>query len=339
MGNESLIADIARLLPAEVVASGALALEPCGGGGNNRVFAFRAGSRQLVAKWYFNHHSDTRDRLGAEYAFLTYAERAGITCVPRPVARDPDRHLAIYEHIPGRRLAAADVDAATIDQAIGFLLQLNRSDHVPLAESLPDASEAAFTVAGHIALVDGRISRLRSIGSESTVDRDAARYVHTLEQTWASIVGGLLRRLEACGEPPDRPVAQRCVSPSDFGFHNALLGPDGRVRFLDFEYAGWDDPAKTAGDFFCQPAVPVPMQHFDRFLQAALGFSPHADALAARARLLLPVFQIKWCCIMLNVFVPDAARRRRFADPSTDRQEHKRLQLEKARSLLDSIVC
>ncbi len=28
------------------------------------------------------------------------------------------------------------------------------------------------------------------------------------------------------------------ASPSDYGFHNALAGPDGVLRFLDFEYAG-----------------------------------------------------------------------------------------------------
>ena len=48
----------------------------------------------------------------------------------------------------------------------------------------------------------------------------------------------------------------RCLSPSDFGFHNALLRgrpgvPGARDWvFLDFEYFGWDDPAKTV-PIFC----------------------------------------------------------------------------------------
>ena len=52
--------------------------------------------------------------------------------------------------------------------------------------------------------------------------------------------------------------ADRVVSPSDFGFHNALRTEDGRLAFLDFEYAGWDDPAKLVCDFELQPAVPAP---------------------------------------------------------------------------------
>ena len=35
-----------------------------------------------------------------------------------------------------------------------------------------------------------------------------------------------------------------------------LAGRDGRLWFIDFEYAGWDDPAKTVCDFFCQPGLP-----------------------------------------------------------------------------------
>ena len=42
--------------------------------------------------------------------------------------------------------------------------------------------------------------------------------------------------------------AERTLSPSDFGFHNALKRSDGRIVFLDFEYFGWDDPAKMTAE-------------------------------------------------------------------------------------------
>jgi hypothetical protein len=50
-------------------------LVPCGAGGNNRVFLVAAGARKVIAKWYFSHASDKRDRLGTEFGFLTYANR------------------------------------------------------------------------------------------------------------------------------------------------------------------------------------------------------------------------------------------------------------------------
>ena len=36
---------------------------------------------------------------------------------------------------------------------------------------------------------------------------------------------------------------QCCILPGDFGFHNAIRTTKG-VKFIDFEFAGWDDPAK-----------------------------------------------------------------------------------------------
>ena len=40
-----------------------------------------------------------------------------------------------------------------------------------------------------------------------------------------------------------------CVSPSDFGFQNTLISKN-IVYFIDFEYAGLDDPVKCILDFF-----------------------------------------------------------------------------------------
>ena len=70
----------------------------------------------------------------------------------------------------------------------------------------------------------------------------------------------------------------RCLSPSDFGFHNAIRRASGELCFIDFEYAGQDDPAKMACDFLCQPEVPVPDACRERFLDAALAAEAAADA-------------------------------------------------------------
>jgi hypothetical protein len=128
------------------------------------------------------------------------------------------------------------------------------------------------------------------------------------------------------------PSAARCLSPSDFGFHNALLTADG-LKFFDFEYAGWDDPAKLCCDFFCQPQLPVALTHWELFvngLAVALG----AKDLPARARLLVPAYQIKWCCIMLNEFLRGEQSRREFALGGGAAEERKRIQLDKAQAAL-----
>jgi hypothetical protein len=111
---------------------------------------------------------------------------------------------------------------------------------------------------------------------------------------------------------PAMSLGAQILSPSDFGFHNTLV-QDGRLSFVDFEYAGWDDAAKLACDFICQPELPVTAAQGEQFvaeLQAAL---PGLDALAERVAQLLPVHRLKWCCILLNEFRPEFRQRRAHA--------------------------
>ncbi|MCK5230046.1 MAG: hypothetical protein KAR13_07260, partial [Desulfobulbaceae bacterium] len=124
-----------------------------------------------------------------------------------------------------------------------------------------------------------------------------------------------------------------CLSPSDFGFHNFLLVEDGSLRFIDFEYAGWDDPAKLACDFCSQPELPVPPALAQFFIEGLSAVSSEPDSLKLRINLLLPVYRIKWCFIILNDFLPESDRRRAFAgSDSPDRR--RRIQLQKAEKYL-----
>src|SRR5207244_2165634 len=106
---------------------------------------------------------------------------------------------------------------------------------------------------------------------------------------------------------------QRTLSPSDFGFHNALKKKDGTIVFLDFEYFGWDDPAKMISDFILHPAMHLSedlKKYFVRGMQKI--FLPQED-LRARLRIVYPLFAMKWCLIFLNEFCSPDFSRRRFA--------------------------
>jgi hypothetical protein len=337
MQPEALSAALSALLGLQQDDRDRLTAVPFTASGNNRVFAVAVGERRYAAKVYFRHPADKRDRLQAEYAFLICATRAGIQCVPKPVICDPVNGIGVYEYIEGRKLEATEIDAACIDQAAQFILQLNQKSAHDAGRDLPNASEACFSINEHFAMVDGRIARLAGVSEADPLDREAREFVAALTARWQKAKVDILRGAQAVDINPAETLVERCISPSDFGFHNALATHDRGIRFIDFEYAGWDDPAKLAGDFFSHPAVAVDAAHFDRFVETAMAYSAKPAVLAARARILLPVFQTKWCCIILNEFLPDSAQRRRFADPSRDVASRKREQLSKAVSLFERI--
>jgi hypothetical protein len=183
--------------------------------------------------------------------------------------------------------------------------------------------------------VDRRVARLGDIDTASPLGREAAELVaRRVAPAWDRVGDSVLA---AAGTAADEPLApaDRCLSPSDFGFHNAIRAADGRLRFLDFEYAGWDDPAKMACDFFCQPAVPVPRPHLGPFVESLADLWDDAAGFRRRVDVLLPVYELKWCCIMLNEFLPAADSRRTFAGAVADRESRRTAQLAKVEALLD----
>lgn len=329
---------VAELLACAGYPDDGAAVEGCPGGGNNRVYLIRTRAARFIVKWYFRHRDDARDRLGAEFRFLQYAFEVGCRQVPRPLAALPREGLALYEFVEGRKLALHEIQPGHVRQAASFLAALNDRGRPVSGADLPEASEARFSLDAHIALVNMRVDRLEAIDGAAPEDIAAKALV--------AEIGGLLdRRADAIREAAlsfgldptaDLPESMRCVSPSDFGFHNALLRPSGELCFLDFEYAGRDDPAKMINDFFWQPAIPPPLQHYDSFLERCVAYAEDPQWLALRVRTLRPLFGLKWCCILLNEFLPAAAQRRRFAGLDLDLATRKQAQLAKVRRLIDS---
>ncbi|MEY2498947.1 MAG: hypothetical protein QOD12_2503 [Verrucomicrobiota bacterium] len=301
-------------------------LEPLGVTGNNHVLLGEAADRTFLVKQYFQHPDDPRNRFETERAFYTFLREANVRSVPEPLAWYPEGRLALLEYVGGEKPAAATLEL--VQEAARFLIEMNRHRGASSANSLPLASEACFSVAEHLATVDRRIERLRKIAPESSRHEAAMAFVREqLVPAWLA----LREKTERTASGKDRTLAQseRCISPSDFGFHNTIRSGDGRLRFFDFEYAGWDDPAKTVCDFFCQPAVPVPNEWLPGVvaqLRAVFG----DDDLAERVALLLPLFQTKWCCIMLNDFLPAGNQRRAFSNPDVRDESRWDKQLEKA---------
>ncbi|HTB62727.1 MAG TPA: aminoglycoside phosphotransferase family protein, partial [Opitutales bacterium] len=292
-------------------AENALSVSAVHGGANNRVWRVDVSDGPFLLKQYYHAPAPARDRFSSERAFYDFAHNRVAKIIPLALNWKTASQAALFSFIAGRKLLPTEVTHNRVAQALDFYRRLN----CPLPNpppSLPDAAEACFSVADHLALVEKRVQRLLTIpitAADSLEDETRNFVMNELAPAWRVIektVRAQIRPLD------DAPVA-RCISPSDFGFHNALLEESGRLRFFDFEYAGWDDPAKTIGDFLCQPDIPIGNEFREQVLETVAGIFPNDKSLPERARALLPVYQIKWCCIMLNEFLPANQERRTFS--------------------------
>jgi hypothetical protein len=320
---------------------GAWSVQPLSGGANNRVFRIHVSGTSVLLKAYFQHRDDPRDRLGTEFAFARFAWDNGIRCLPQPLAYDPQHALGLYEFVEGRPVLSHELTAGMIHQALNFYCALNRHKQLAPARALPIASEACFSLAEHLQCVERRLHKLRQIDATPGINRDATHFIqHELLEAWREVTDAVRQRTGALGVTLEEPIAQqdRRLSPADFGFHNALVHDTDQLRFIDFEYAGWDDPAKIVCDFLCQPAVPVPLDYYDMCVKTVVADLSEPDMYVQRIALVLPVHQIKWCCILLNAFLPLGHARHHFARPTVDQDTQKAAQLEKARHTLQRLT-
>ncbi len=337
MEREKVVLNIDNLkgpvssLLSKIGLHGDFEMHPLRGGANNRVFRIDANSSQFCLKAYFQHPDDPRDRLDAEFSFAGFAWKKGIRSIPQPLACEKEKRIALYKFIPGERLNSEEITQDMVRQALQFYNNLNKQKEQPEANLLPMASESCFSIDTHLERVNSRINKLLELNDPSPIGKEAAQFIHNdLFEMWNDVLESVKQKGDRLNlkleEELDR--SDWCLSPSDFGFHNVILADDGKLYFLDFEYAGWDDPAKMVCDFFCQPALPVPFDYYNYFLSEVQASLNNPEYFRQRADILLPVYRIKWCCIMLNEFLPVENERRKYALNYKDNRE---MQLNKAK--------
>jgi len=308
-------------------------------GKNSRVFKLGLPDNSFrILKFYFSHASDKRDRLGVEYQALQFLKEAGVNCVPTPLAKNDEHRAALYSYLPGASKEKSSINEDDLDTALAFVGELHRLSRLPSAKSLPDASEATFSFGELFESIDERVGKLESIQDVIPSYRDAfAEYLKRLRTFFNEIRFAVETNLKE-DDKGDLVTSQRTLSPSDFGFHNALF-ERGTWSFLDFEYFGWDDPGKLISDFILHPAMGLsePLQKY--FVRKAVAIFEGGDGLGTRLPYLHSLYGIKWCAIILNEFVPEYRARRGFAAWSPDDLERVLdTQLTKAKMLLDTLI-
>ncbi|HEY9753509.1 MAG TPA: phosphotransferase, partial [Coleofasciculaceae cyanobacterium] len=225
---ESLLADFGLVAPQ---------LERIRAGRNSRVWRVDCPGGTYILKEYFRHPGDPRDRLATEYGFLTFLQAQGVTIVPQPLGRDVEGKAALYSYLPGVPVAAIQPDH--IQQSARFIHQINQRREGAAAQSLPEASEACFSLEEHLQRVKLRLQGLQVALVDLTNPWYVAANQLLSEQLWPTYqrLEQQIRSNHSAAElSRNLDSGQRILSPSDFGFHN-MLEAEGHLYFLDFEYA------------------------------------------------------------------------------------------------------
>jgi Ser/Thr protein kinase RdoA (MazF antagonist) len=310
-----------KALAEALVGGPVTALAPVRGGGNNRVFRVEAGGGTYALKFYPPQSADRRDRLGQEWQALTFLRHHGIAAVPLPLACDAASHAALYEWIEG---APPTDRAAAIAAMAAFFARVQ--DLRPAGGGIGFGSTPVLCPAQAVEQFEDRLEALAEAPGDVADHLDAVR---------DAAARAALRARAGLGDAFHLPLERsaQVLSPSDFGLHNMLVEPGGRIRFLDFEYFGWDGPDKAVADMGRHPGSafsPAERAHLRRLLVKDAAFD-------RRLALTEPLFGLIWCLILLNEFRPDRRVRRGLAVGSPEALAAEARQLQKSRLLLDQL--
>lgn len=314
----------------------AVSSERIGRGGNSRVYLVTCDdSSRYALKAYAGPTMDGRDRLRVEFGALEFLKKKGVKCVPAPVHADFGKRLGLYEYIEGEPSLDNFKKFDGLGQALNFVEALKKMRGSYGASNLYPAAEACFSVTGLVDSISGRFQRLDAAmnGKHNGLEKFlSGRAIPSVAQL-AKRAEGIMERggLSSNGQLPD---VLRTLSPSDFGFHNAITRPGGEIVFLDFEYFGWDDPAKMICDFILHPAMNLDKETKRRFVAETRRIFGEDDGLGARLSAMLPLFGMKWAAIMLNEFLPGHPRNVKGGNGDAARAN----QLAGAEALVDDIM-
>ena len=91
----------------------------------------------------------------------------------------------------------------------------------------------------------------------------------------------------------------RIISQSDVGFHNMICNGS-KTFFVDFEYAGWDDPFKLFSDIILQPDYNLPLEFINLLDYYVDKYIYINNFQKFRLILMLELYRLKWSVIILN---------------------------------------
>jgi|TARA_Y100000310_G_scaffold193786_1_gene193735 hypothetical protein len=301
-------------------------------GRNSKVYLIDKNDSKWILKEYYQQDADPRNRLKTEYNFLSCLNSNDIEFVARTISSDNNHNWGLFSYLPGKK--PENVKSNYIQQAAEFIQKINEIRDLPGARDLPDASEACFSISAHLKCVEKRLDLLKKMDLTQEIDYYVFDFIQQqLVPTHAQIVTRTIENVDDKVLSKTLLNQERILSPSDFGFQNTLINGN-TLNFLDFEYAGWDDPAKLMCDFGCHPEIPVKDEYLQSFKDSFCSWLEDAENTIVRSDILMPLYRLKWCCIMLNEFTSVGRARRNHSGGIFDYEN----QLQKSKTYFEKYL-
>ena len=267
---------------------------------NSQVFCIKTYKQKYALKIYPKHKFNKTKRLVNELEFLTFLNKANQKNIPSIIEFDLNEDWILLSWLEGEPIYKPDLNHSK--RLVEFLTGLQDFRFIPIAKSIPYASEARFSISDHIDIIYRRFVDLKELVDSSNAMKENIEVIDELINTSNQELSHIKRNSIAIlgkSETTKRlDLSERIISPSDVGFHNTLF-KNNNLYFYDFEYAGWDDPGKLLSDLILQPDHSIPLEYIS-VLKSFVKDNYLTIKFLERLPIMLDLYRLKWVAILLN---------------------------------------
>lgn len=290
------------------------------GGGNNRLFRFKAGSQELLAKFY---RRDGRQRLDREFMASSFLSSIGIK-VPKAFFADHEHQFAVYSLEPGKTKEPSDTTKGDVERIADFMLALHSIANKKIPTDFLEAGGALRSYQDYINLMDGRMNTFKSAFYNNRLHPKAQYFaqdvkaIELVEDLIQQAISGLSSRVVNEQISPDH----MRITPIDIGPHNALFN-NGGICFIDLEFTGWDEPLRTIVEFTHHQANRgIPFELRQHFRDYFLSKTDLPEEVVKRWIIDDKLMEIIWLTTQLQRMTPERIEGLKFANPNFDLDKH-----------------
>ena len=257
---------------------------------NSNTYQLYTAKNKYVCKYYpISETNCSRSRLETEILAYTILDNNKILNIPKLRAVNKNLNCILFDYVNGEKIR--NYNETHITHAVRFIKRLKKVNFSKNRFNFL-AKEAITSINDLFSQITKRLLKLEGI---NTLDNSTRKHVNNIKY----YLNVIRKKYQiSISQNEIIPKSKLVLSPSDFGFHNALSYNDDIV-WLDFEYFGFDDPAKLIIDFILHPGMNLNKKLArDWFLKISKIFKTDKD-INMRMRQYWPLICIRWCLIIL----------------------------------------
>ena len=272
---------------------------------NSRAFLLESeNGEKYFLKNFIYDALNTHNRLKSEVYFSKYLLENNLNNIPKLICYSITSNWILYDWIEGEKVKK--ITHYNVKDLIEFLIKINLNLKNHKNYDLPNASEACFSIVGHKVLITKKIkASINRIDQNNQIDPNLKKLIIFELEEKIVLINNLLRKKEFSNKDFIKYSLnkyQKCISPSDVGFHN-IINSKGKSFYVDFEYAGIDDPCKLIADLILQPDYPIPPDLIHHLLKLVNNLKKDIPDFQKRFLLIFELYKIKWFCIIFNPII------------------------------------